>query len=63
MIPIVKNQKYKEAAAATVSVLDRWGRRLGTVYLGQMPEAQQFPVSGEGIWRVGIIVASSAGVS
>jgi len=24
---------------------------------------QQFPVSGEGIWRVGIIVASSAGVS
>jgi hypothetical protein len=41
MIPIVKHQKYKEAAAATVSVLDRWGRRLGTVYLGQMPEAHQ----------------------
>jgi hypothetical protein len=41
MIPIVKSQKYKEAAAATVSVLDRWGRRLGTVYLGQMPEAHQ----------------------
>ena len=35
MIPIVKSQKYKEAAAATVSVMDRWGRRLGTVYLGQ----------------------------
>jgi hypothetical protein len=41
MIPIVKNQKYQEAAAATVSVLDRWGRRLGTVYLGQMPQAHQ----------------------
>jgi len=41
MIPIVKNQKYKEAATATVSVMDRWGRRLGTVYLGQMPEAHQ----------------------
>ncbi len=41
MIPIVKSQKYKEAAAATVSVMDRWGRRLGTVYLGQMPEAHQ----------------------
>ncbi len=41
MIPIVKSQKYKEAAAATVSVLDRWGRRLGTLYLGQMPPAQQ----------------------
>lgn len=41
MIPIVKNQKYKEAAAGTVSVLNRWGWRLGTVYLGQMPEAHQ----------------------
>jgi len=41
MIPIVKSQKYREAAAATASVLDRWGRRLGTVYLGQMPEAHQ----------------------
>ena len=41
MIPIVKSQKYKEAAAATVSLLDRWGRRLGTVYLGQMPQAHQ----------------------
>jgi hypothetical protein len=41
MIPIVKSQKYKEAAAATASVLDRWGRRLGTVYLGQMPQAHQ----------------------
>lgn len=47
MIPIVKNQKYKEAAAGTVSVLDRWGRRLGTVYLGQMPEAHQTTLSDE----------------
>jgi len=30
---------------------------------GKLPFSQQFPVSGEGIWRVGIIVASSAGVS
>ena len=41
MIPIVKNSKYKEACTATVSVLDRCGRRLCTVYLGQMPEAHQ----------------------
>jgi len=41
MIPIVNNQTYQEAAAATISVLDRWGRRLGTVYLGQMPQAHQ----------------------
>lgn len=47
MIPIVKNQKYKEAAAGTVSVLDRWGRRLGTVYLGQMPEAHQTTLGDE----------------
>lgn len=47
MIPIVKNQKYKEAAAATVSVMDRWGRRLGTVYLGQMPQAHQTTLGDE----------------
>ena len=47
MIPIVKNQKYKEAAAGTVSVLNRWGRRLGTVYLGQMPEAHQTTLGDE----------------
>lgn len=41
MIPIVKQSKYKEACTATLSVLDRWGRRLCTVYLGQMPEAHQ----------------------
>lgn len=45
MIPIVKSEKYREAGAATVSVLDRWGRRLGTVYLGQMPEALQSSLS------------------
>ena len=39
MLPILRSQKYKEAAAATVSVMDRWGRRLGTVYLGQMSQA------------------------
>lgn len=41
MIPIVNESKYKEACTATVSVLDRWGKRIGTVYLGQMPEAHQ----------------------
>ena len=41
MIPIVKQSKYKEACTATLSVLDRRGRRIGTVYLGQMPEPHQ----------------------
>ena len=47
MVPIVKNRSYQEAAAATLSVMNRWGRRLGTVYLGQMPEAQQTTLGDE----------------
>ena len=31
----------QEGATATVSVLDRQGKRIGTVYLGQMPESGQ----------------------
>lgn len=31
----------QEGATATISVLDRQGKRLGTVYLGQMPESGQ----------------------
>lgn len=41
MLPIVKNKKYREGATGTVSVLNGWGHRLGTVYLGQMPESGQ----------------------
>ena len=40
MVPI-RGQRYQEAATATVSVHDRRGKRLGTVYLGQMPESGQ----------------------
>jgi hypothetical protein len=40
-VPIRKDKKYREAATATLAVLDRAGRRLGTVYLGQMPEPGQ----------------------
>jgi hypothetical protein len=32
---------FQEGATATVSVLDRQGKRVGTVYLGQMPESGQ----------------------
>jgi hypothetical protein len=45
MLPMVASQKYKEAAAATVSIYNRWGKRLGTVYLGQMPEEYQRTIS------------------
>ena len=32
---------WEEASCGTLSVYDRGGRRLGTVYLGQMPEREQ----------------------
>lgn len=40
-IPLTKDSKYREGATATVAVLDRRGQRLGTVYLGHMPEPGQ----------------------
>jgi hypothetical protein len=40
MVPI-RGAGYQEAAAGTVSVHDRRGQRLGTVYLGQMPDPGQ----------------------
>jgi hypothetical protein len=44
-LPIRKDTKYREAATATVAVLDRRGQRLGTVYLGHMPEPGQGSLS------------------
>jgi hypothetical protein len=40
MVPI-RGQGYQEASTGTISVHDRRGKRLGTVYLGQMPEPGQ----------------------
>jgi len=47
MVPIRGQARYREAAAATVSVYDRRGGRLGTVYLGRMPEPGQGTLSGQ----------------
>jgi hypothetical protein len=47
MLPIRHEPHYKEGAVATISVLDRRGRRVGTIYLAQMPEAQQTTLSAE----------------
>jgi hypothetical protein len=44
-VPIRTDKKYREAATATLAVLDRAGRRLGTVYLGHMPEPGQGTLS------------------
>lgn len=46
MVPI-RGQGYQEASAATVSVYDRRGKRLGTVYLGQMPQPHQATLTAE----------------
>ena len=45
MLPIRGETCYREGATATVSVHDRQGRRLGTVYLGRMPEPGQETLS------------------
>lgn len=45
MLPIRGEQTYKEGAVATLTIYDRRGRRLGTVYLGEMPEAYQTTLS------------------
>ncbi|HEY2740032.1 MAG TPA: transposase [Thermoanaerobaculia bacterium] len=45
MLPIRGQGCHREGAAATVSVYDRKGRRLGTVYLGRMPEPGQGALS------------------
>jgi hypothetical protein len=41
MLPIRGEACYREGATATISVHDRRGQRLGTVYLGRMPEPGQ----------------------
>jgi hypothetical protein len=45
MMPIRGQASYREGATATVSVFDRRGQRLGTVYLGRMPEPGQGSLS------------------
>jgi hypothetical protein len=44
MVPM-RQGGYHESSTATVSVYDRRRRRLGTIYLGQMPEAKQVTLS------------------
>ena len=41
----LRHRQWKEGTTATVSVLDRRGKRVGTVDLGQRPEAGQTPLT------------------
>jgi hypothetical protein len=45
MVPIRGAKTYQEASVGTLSVYDRLGKRLGTVYLGWMPEPLQATLS------------------
>jgi hypothetical protein len=45
MLPMRGQACYREGSTATVSVYDRTGRRLGTIYLGRMPEPGQGTLS------------------
>lgn len=44
-VPLRTDGEYHEGATATLAVLDRRGRRLGTVYLGHMPQPGQTTLS------------------
>lgn len=45
MVPIKGAKKYQEASVATLAVYNRKGKRLGTVYLGWMPQPLQTTLS------------------
>lgn len=46
-VPMRGEREYREASTATLTVLDRRGQRLGTVYLGHMPESGQTTLSAQ----------------
>jgi hypothetical protein len=47
MVPIRNEEHYKEGGVATISVYDRRGRRVGTVYQAEMPQAKQVTLTEE----------------
>lgn len=61
MLPIRHEKHYKEGSVATVSVYDRRGQRLGTLYLGEMPEPLQLTLSAELTALVQAVLAGCEG--
>lgn len=61
MVPLRHETEYREAAAGTVSVLDGCGQRVGTVYLGRMPEKSQKTLSRQLTGLITEVIAVMAG--
>lgn len=61
MVPLRHETEYREAAAGTVSVIDGYGQRVGTVYLGQMPEKGQKTLSRQMTSLITQVIAVMAG--
>ena len=61
MLPIRGQVCYREGATASVSVYDRKGRRLGTIYLGRMPEPGQGALSRQLTALIEAVLLSWAG--
>jgi hypothetical protein len=62
MVPIRHEKEYREASAGTVSVIDGHGQRVGTVYLGRMPETGQKTLSRQMTRLIMHVLATLAGV-
>lgn len=57
MVPM-RGLGYQEAATGTVSVHDCQGRRVGTIYFGQMPESGQHRLTGQMTAALTVIMTS-----
>jgi hypothetical protein len=61
MLPIRGQACYREGATATIAIYDRRGRRLGTVYLGRMPEPGQKALSRQLTGLLGAVLTQWTG--
>jgi hypothetical protein len=61
MLPIRHEKHYKEGGVATLSVYDCRGKRLGTLYLAEMPEPMQVTLSAELTALLRSVLSNGAG--
>lgn len=62
MVPVRHEKDYREASTGTVSVIDGHGQRVGTVYLGRMPEKDQKTLSRQMTSLIVHVLAALTGV-